>query len=94
MDPRRTFGQALRAARKSKGISQEEFSVVSSRTYVSSIERGIKSPTVEKIDNLASALKIHPVSLLLLAYMQDKENNLDALLQRIRGEVSEILDEN
>ena len=35
------FPQALKKARKAKGLSQEDFSDVSSRTYVSTLERGL-----------------------------------------------------
>ncbi|MGE0013429.1 MAG: helix-turn-helix domain-containing protein, partial [Azoarcus sp.] len=40
-----TLGSALQTARKARGLSQEAFSDVSSRTYLSTLERGLKSPT-------------------------------------------------
>ncbi|MDB5779697.1 MAG: hypothetical protein JWP93_2062, partial [Polaromonas sp.] len=42
---RNNFPAALKDARTSLGLAQEAFSLASSRTYVSSLERGIKSPT-------------------------------------------------
>lgn len=68
MNINQAFGQALREIRKSKNLSQEDFSLVSSRTYISSLERGIKSPTLEKIEEICSTLKVHPLDLLKLAY--------------------------
>lgn len=63
------FGIGLQKARKSRDLTQEDFSVVSSRTYLSSLERGIKAPTITKIDEIASVIGIHPLSLLAYAYL-------------------------
>jgi transcriptional regulator with XRE-family HTH domain len=62
------FGKALQRIRKAKGISQEAFALTSSRTYVSTLERGLKSPTLSKIDELAEVLGVHPLTLLMAAY--------------------------
>ncbi|MCU7858576.1 MAG: helix-turn-helix domain-containing protein [Candidatus Thiodiazotropha sp. (ex Lucinoma kastoroae)] len=64
------FGKALRRCRKAKGLTQEDFALISSRTYLSTLERGLKSPTLEKIDALARILGIHPLTLLTLAYKE------------------------
>ena len=69
--PANNFANALRVARKLQGVSQENFSLVSSRTYVSSIERGVRVPTLNKVDELASVLGVHPLTLLFLAYAPD-----------------------
>ncbi|MFO1305608.1 MAG: helix-turn-helix transcriptional regulator [Burkholderiales bacterium] len=68
MADRDYFGQALRRARKARGMTQEDFATMSSRTYVSMLERGERSPTLAKINELSAALKIHPLTLLALAY--------------------------
>ncbi|WP_406807514.1 helix-turn-helix domain-containing protein [Burkholderia pseudomallei] len=47
------IGAALRMLRQAKGVSQEDFGIVSSRTYVSTVERGLKSPTLGKIGFIA-----------------------------------------
>lgn len=60
--------EALRRVRKARGLSQEAFSDVSSRTYLSSLERGLKSPTLNKVEELCDVLKINPLTLLILAY--------------------------
>jgi len=46
-EPEKAFGDALRAVRKEKRISQEALALERGfdRTYVSLIERGVKSPT-------------------------------------------------
>lgn len=81
------FAKALKKARKAKGLTQEDFSTLSSRTYVSTLERGMKSPTLSKINELAEILNIHPLTLLLLAYAPSAEPaRVDALLRQIERE--------
>lgn len=84
------FGEGLRRARKSRGLTQEDFSMVSSRTYLSSLERGLKSPTIEKIEQLASVLNIHPLSLMVLAYLPKNAKTLDALFAEIYSDVRSL----
>jgi hypothetical protein len=44
------FPQAMRLIRKAKGVTQEDFGVVSSRTYVSSVER-VRIPAIVTADS-------------------------------------------
>lgn len=81
------FGAGLRTARKSRNLTQEDFSAVSSRTYLSSLERGIKSPTISKVEELASVIGIHPLSLLALAYMPSSPDERREWLTRIFDEI-------
>lgn len=92
MDIQKAFGRALRTARKARNLTQEDFGDVSSRTYVSSLERGLKSPTLEKLHVLADRIDVHPLTLLALAYLiQSKEADLKTLLSQVRTEVDHIL---
>lgn len=87
MDLKEAFGVALRDTRKHKGLTQEDFSQISSRTYLSALERGLKSPTLDKIEQLASVIGIHPLTLLTRCYMhQNSELSIDELLNRVRKE--------
>lgn len=85
------FGAGLQLARKSRGLTQEDFSIVSSRTYLSSLERGMKSPTISKLEELASVIGIHPLSLLALAYLPDSEPQRRALCEQVATELQSIL---
>ncbi len=87
----RAFAKALRQARKVRSLTQEDFSVASGRTYISSLERGLKNPTLEKVTALAETLKIHPLTLLTLThlYMQQNET-LEQLLNKVQKETKEI----
>lgn len=92
MELRQAFAKALRKTRKAHGLTQEDFCEVSSRTYLSSLERGQKSPTLEKIHALAEAMGVHPLTLLTLAYLNLEDNiQLDALENKIRIELNGII---
>jgi len=91
--PRNQFGLALRAVRKARGLSQETFGLQSSRTYVSTLERGLKSPTLNKIDELAEVMGVHPITLMMCAYADlDKANEIATLLQAVAAELNSILE--
>ena len=84
--------QAMRLVRKAKGLTQEDFGLVSSRTYVSTVERGLKGPTLDKIDELAKVLGVHPLTLLGLAYVQDQSvTGVKDLLMLVESQLREIL---
>jgi len=90
--PTSNFAKALRKAREARGIPQEEFDTVSSRTYVSSLERGIKQPTVSKVDALASVLGLHPLTLFALSYADTASaTDVRRLLDRVHQEVEVVL---
>ncbi|NOS96907.1 MAG: helix-turn-helix transcriptional regulator [Methylotenera sp.] len=92
MDIKKSLGLAIKKSRKAKKITQEGFSEISSRTYVSTLERGLYSPTIEKIDELAKVIGIHPLTLLTLTYLIDK-NEIDPskLFYQVRNELIELL---
>lgn len=77
---RNNFGAALKAVRTLKRLTQEDFGELSSRTYVSTLERGLKSPTLSKIDELAEVLGVQPLTLLTLAYAGDRSCEATSLL--------------
>lgn len=92
--PTSKFSKALRTARAAHGTPQDAFDLVSSRTYVSALERGLKSPTLPKIDELAGVLAIHPLTLVTLSYVDGRngpDKALDALLVQVRDEARAIL---
>ena len=70
--------------------------MVSSRTYVSNLERGIKVPTIRKVDSLATVLGIHPLTLLALSYLDTRkatEADLRAMLTKVFDETAGLLKE-
>ena len=61
-----SFGAALRRAREAKGLSQERLAAAAELTqaYLSRVERGENSPTVEVVFRLCEALTVSPSELL------------------------------
>jgi transcriptional regulator with XRE-family HTH domain len=88
MPTRRSLPAALKMARKSRGLSQEAFSDISSRTYISSLERGTKNPTLSKITAICRVLGIHPLTLLALSYTGGNSSDFDRLIARVRHETA------
>ena len=92
MDSRQGFGKSLKIIRAAKGLTQEDFSAVSSRTYLSTLERGLKSPTLDKIEDLCETLGVHPLTLLTLTYLNtQKTTRLATLFKRIEKEITDVL---
>jgi transcriptional regulator with XRE-family HTH domain len=91
MDLRKGLSRSLRLIRKTKGFAQEHLSEVSGRTYLSEVERGLKNPTLEKLDEIARAMGVHPLTLISIAYVaQLREQDLSALQERVTRETREI----
>jgi transcriptional regulator with XRE-family HTH domain len=91
--PRSNFAAALRTTRRARGIAQEEFDTISSRTYISALERGIKQPTVAKVDSLAELLSVHPLTLLTLSYASKRSvGDVRRLLEQVQDEIAELLE--
>ena len=59
------FGRVVQARRNAKGISQEELGFQSGlhRTFVSQLERGLKSPSLRTLFAIAKALDTKPDTL-------------------------------
>lgn len=66
MDIRRQIGLNVQRFRREKGWSQEDLAFESGlhRTYVSGIERGVRSPTALVLEKLAMTLDVRPADLL------------------------------
>ena len=88
MDTKKAFAKSLKELRTMKGVTQEDFSEVSSRTYISMVERGLRCPTLEKINEFAGVLDVHPLALLCLTYMHEEgHQNLERLFGRIKTDL-------
>ena len=90
MAAKHTLSEALKTIRKARGLSQEDFSDVSSRTYMSTLERDLKSPTLNKLAELCNVMEVHPLTLLTLAYAGNS-SKADLLLAQVRQELEVVL---
>ena len=91
MASKKNLGRALRMARRASGVSQDDLSVVSSRSFVSSVERGIKSPTIEKLSVMARAMGLRAASVLIVATVLESSRQPDEVLQELADETAAIL---
>jgi len=87
---RYSLAKALKTVRKARGLSQEAFSDVSSRTYMSTLERDLKSPTLNKLAELCEVMEVHPLTLLTLAYAGDDLRQADKLLAQVRQQLETV----
>lgn len=90
MPSKKSIGQALRLARRRSQMSQDDFTDVSSRTFVSSIERGLKSPTIQKLTELSAAMDLDAAVVVLAASLLEHRDP-EAALQRICAETLDVL---
>jgi len=67
MDMRKLVGRNFGKLRKAKGFTQERFSEASGFTqqYISGLERGRRNPTIVTLYELASALGVSHVDLVI-----------------------------
>ena len=65
----RAIGAVLRGLREERGLSQEQlgFKAGLHRTYVSQLERGLKSPSLKTLDKIAKVLRTKTSELVALA---------------------------
>jgi transcriptional regulator with XRE-family HTH domain len=72
------FGEVLRHLRQEKQISQEKFAEKCGlhRTYISLLERGLKSPTISTVFRIASQLDIPPHQFIHLIELKMEESAL------------------
>lgn len=90
MAAKSSLAKALKTVRKARGLSQEAFSDVSSRTYLSSLERDLKSPTLNKLAELCEVMDVHPLTLLTLTYAGNDLAKIDQLFAQVRRELEEV----
>jgi len=90
MELKKAFGLAIRDIRLSKGLPQEALGP--SQPFVSDLERGMKSPSLEKIHELASSLGVHPSTLFVYCYFKADEakESAEDIVARVLEELDAI----
>ena len=64
---------------------------MSIRTYISSLERGLKSPKLDKVEVLAEKLDVHPLTVLLLTYMKKEgQESKQELMEVVFSELQDL----
>lgn len=90
---RKSLAQVIRTARKLKHFTQEDFALISSRTYLSSLERGLKSPTIDKLEEIAGVLGTSPATLLLAAELIQGDSNFEELATTLTDSAKQLANE-
>lgn len=92
MELKTAFGATLKQVRLARHLVQEDFTLVSSRTNISLLERAKTIPTLEKMEELCALMTLHPVALLAACYMK-KEGKTDVseFLKGIKKELDSLM---
>ncbi|MDD1963791.1 helix-turn-helix domain-containing protein [Pseudomonas putida] len=77
----------LKATRKARGLSQNNLAQVSSRTYISKLERGQSSPTLEMMSTLSSPLGMSPLALVTLTLAAEAGQSIMSLIKTAESEL-------
>ncbi|MGN2406677.1 helix-turn-helix domain-containing protein [Pseudomonas syringae] len=93
MSLKNAFAAVLKAMRAGKGLTQRNLAEVSSRTYVSKLERGQSSPTLEMITALSGALSVSPLTLVAITLCAESGQSVNALLRRTQEELTDLAHE-
>lgn len=84
------FAGVLKAMRAGKGLTQRNLAEVSSRTYVSKLERAQSSPTLEMITALSGTLGVNPLTLVAITLCAESGQSVNALLRRTQEELADL----
>lgn len=90
MSLKTAFASVLRAMRASRGMTQRKLAEASSRTYLSKLERGQSSPTLDMVTALSGTLNLSPLTLIALTLSAESRQPINALLGRLDKEVAEL----
>jgi transcriptional regulator with XRE-family HTH domain len=84
------YGKAIKTIRTLRGISQVDLSEKTglSKSYLSKIENGQSIPSMEKLEKVASALKIPFYMLILFA---SEKQDLKGIPENVANELKENL---
>lgn len=81
-----SFASVLRVLRSQRNITQRGCSDTTSRTYLSKLETGRSSITLDKLEQLSERLKMSPLTLVALTLSEDTGQTAE-LLDRARNEI-------
>lgn len=82
-----SFAVVLRALRSKRNISQREFANTTSRTYLSKLESGKSSVTLDKLEQLSERLELTPLALLALTVSEETGEPASILVAKLGDEI-------
>lgn len=88
MSLRIAYASALQFLRTRRKVSQQELAEAADPSYVSRLEAGRRSITLDVSQDLAKGLGVDPLILLVLAYAAERGQTPHEILRHLEGELS------
>lgn len=85
-----SFANVLRAMRGMRNITQREFADTTSRTYLSKLEAGRSSITLDKLEQLSERLNLSPLVILTLTLSEHTGQSVNELIATLRDEIRNL----
>lgn len=91
---RKAIGKKIEKLRKERGMSQLKLANEAglSQSYIPDLEKGLKCPTVETLDNICYALRISLVEFLAEPKEKQSQNRLESLNEQQKKLLNNFLD--
>lgn len=85
-----SFAIVLRALRSKRNITQRDFADTTSRTYLSKLELGKSSITLDKLEQVSERLGLSPLTLLTLTLSEDTGQPATDLISKLSAELADL----
>lgn len=87
---RHSLAAALRHVRRQQQVLLTDLEEGVTASHLSRVERAERGVTIEKLDEIARQLGVHPLSLLALAYSAEEATRPSDLLKQVSKEVTTL----
>lgn len=84
------FATVLKAMRVSRGLTQKHMADTTSRTYMSKLEQGRSSPTIDKLTAISGALGLSPLTLFTLTLGVESGQTIKTLVQHLEADIADL----
>lgn len=88
MSLRTAYASALRFLRMHRESSQQALGQAADRSYISRLEAGARSVTLDVSHSLAEALDVDPLTLLVLTYAAERGQTPRQVLDHLQGDLT------
>lgn len=88
-----SFASVLRALRSKRNITQRDFADTTSRTYLSKLELGKSSITLDKLNQVSRRLELSPITLLTLTLSEETGKPPSELISKLQLEIADLQQE-
>lgn len=90
MSLKTAFASVLKATRAARGLSQKNLAEVSSRTYISKLERAQCSPTLEMMSALSVPLSLSPLTLIAMTMSVETGQSVASIVNRVEDDLAAL----